>query len=324
VKFPSRISDNDWQEYPEARVFASTFDAFIDDLRSADAKGKVELESITAEMGDTWIYGYASDYRKMAEFRAFSNMRDKCLRESWCNLRDPRVFNASRFLLKLAEHTWGLYGVVGDGQPPYWSNDAFRAHVNDSGFRVAAQSWVEQAAYVQWALDALGTHPLAQVVQQELQDLVPVRPNVTALQRIPESDFGQLFACGKTIQVGVNANTGEINRLVMFGGQTVATPQNPIAALSYNTYDERDFDWYADEYSYSGSEESAAFVKPHLDSAMPSPVSKTWRPMLQELYFAPNSVPYVGCRLVQKLTFGQLPTSEYGAPQETWVSLSFI
>lgn len=47
----------------------------------------------------------------MADFRAFSAVRNKCLHEGWCSLADYRVFNASRFLLKLAEHTWGLYGI---------------------------------------------------------------------------------------------------------------------------------------------------------------------------------------------------------------------
>ncbi len=57
------------------------------------------------------IRRYASDPRKMADFRAFSAVRNKCLHEGWCSLDDYRVFNASRFLLKLAEHTWGIYGI---------------------------------------------------------------------------------------------------------------------------------------------------------------------------------------------------------------------
>jgi hypothetical protein len=74
-------------EFPNAKVFTSTFDTFIGELQHADEQGTVQLESVTQEMGDTWIYGYASDHRKMAELRAFSNVREKCLEEGWCSLR---------------------------------------------------------------------------------------------------------------------------------------------------------------------------------------------------------------------------------------------
>ncbi len=45
-------------EYPGASVFASTFDQFVGELATADQQGLVTLQNVTAEMGDTWIYGY--------------------------------------------------------------------------------------------------------------------------------------------------------------------------------------------------------------------------------------------------------------------------
>lgn len=40
-----------------------------------------------------------------------------------CSLDDPRVYNASRFMLKLAEHTWGSNGGIIDNI--HWTNDQF-------------------------------------------------------------------------------------------------------------------------------------------------------------------------------------------------------
>ena len=48
-------------EYPKASVFASTFDNFIRDVLPV----KDQLPVITKEVGDTWLYGAASDPLKM-------------------------------------------------------------------------------------------------------------------------------------------------------------------------------------------------------------------------------------------------------------------
>ena len=48
-------------EYPKASVFASTFDNFIRDVLPV----KDQLPVITKEVGDTWMYGAASDPLKM-------------------------------------------------------------------------------------------------------------------------------------------------------------------------------------------------------------------------------------------------------------------
>ena len=39
-----------------------------------------------------------------------------------CKLTDPRVWNSSRLLVKLPEHTWGLPSENDQG---HWSNPAF-------------------------------------------------------------------------------------------------------------------------------------------------------------------------------------------------------
>lgn len=306
------------KEFPGAQVFASSFDTFVDELAAADALGTVDLEVVTKEMGDTWIYGYASDPKKMASLRAFSAMRDKCLHEGWCVLDDPRIFNSSRFLLKLSEHTWGYYAITGDGNPPYWSNEEFELHRNASGFQVAAQSYVEQAQYVDWALQALGNHPLAAVVETELLNLVPTRPLLGGLQSIPAEKFGRDLQCGSSITLALDSNTGAIVKLIA-NGVSLATSSNRIAQLVYSTYDERDFDWYLKEYAYNGKVEQSAFTKPELETAHPSPVSKTWFPILLDLWWS-NSTS-VGCRMVQKLQFGHFPSSVYGAPKEVWMEV---
>ena len=49
-------------EYPGATVKTSTFDAFIKDVEPV----KAQLPVVDLEVGDTWMYGSASDPIKMA------------------------------------------------------------------------------------------------------------------------------------------------------------------------------------------------------------------------------------------------------------------
>jgi hypothetical protein len=126
----------------------------------------------------------------------------------------------------------------------------------------AAQSYLEQAQYVQWALDALGTHPLASAVKSELQLLVPVRPSLVGLNQIEPASFGNTLKCGSNIVFNIDPDTGAIVNLVMNGVQ-VATSTNRVADLSYSTYDGDDFNWYEEEYAYYQGE-SSAFVKPDI------------------------------------------------------------
>lgn len=86
-------------EYPEASVFASTYDAFVEDLQDA----RSTLPVYTAEVGDTWMYGVPSDPRKMAENRAITRARDACIGRGDCDPTSAEMANSTRFLIKPPE-----------------------------------------------------------------------------------------------------------------------------------------------------------------------------------------------------------------------------
>lgn len=90
------------QEYPQASVFASTWDAFTAELEAA----KASLPVYTGEVGDTWMYGAPSDPLKMAQYRALVRVRDACLDggdgddgrgdgAASCSLADPGMRNST-------------------------------------------------------------------------------------------------------------------------------------------------------------------------------------------------------------------------------------
>ena len=62
------------------------------------------------EVGDTWIYGVPSDPQKVSRMKvinsAYTALDEKGELESMLS-NDAVLRNATRFALKLGEHTWG-------------------------------------------------------------------------------------------------------------------------------------------------------------------------------------------------------------------------
>lgn len=79
-------------EYPGATVKTSTFDAFIKDVEPV----KAQLPVVDLEVGDTWMYGSASDPIKMAINRGLQRVagRMSTVRRPGVQLResgDPKL-----------------------------------------------------------------------------------------------------------------------------------------------------------------------------------------------------------------------------------------
>jgi len=84
------------------------------------------LPTIETELGDTWVHGAASDPQKLAFLRAAGAAVAACTAPGGgCAAGDPAVANATRFVMKNFEHTFGMDvkvrlcvdhdGAVGDG-----------------------------------------------------------------------------------------------------------------------------------------------------------------------------------------------------------------
>lgn len=71
--------------FPGATVKASTLEEFVRRLQTRlEGGGAAALPVVTAEMGDTWIGGVASDPVKAQRFRAIQRMRSTCLVSESC------------------------------------------------------------------------------------------------------------------------------------------------------------------------------------------------------------------------------------------------
>ena len=169
---------------------ASTFDDFTPHLlAAADA-----LPTIQQEVGDSWIFGPASDPVRLARVRLFQRQRSACIAAGSCGVSEAELRNFSRFLMKDAEHTFGAstWHYNDDKHPgdlpisSGYDNDVFWAartraysgHDNDSAVRVMEHSWREQRAWgLDYALAALPPEsPLARGIAAEIEATTPAAP----------------------------------------------------------------------------------------------------------------------------------------------------
>ena len=309
-------------EYPKASVFASTFDAFVEDVLPV----KDQLPVVTSEVGDTWMYGAPSDPLKMAQNRLIQRAWEDCLAkeraagghgggdESSCEWENSAAIrNMTRFLMKAPEHTWGTPGISGWGSGDDYDKANFTAHLNNDAYHAAASSWAEQRIFNYLAAQALveGKHPLADVVVAELAELSSVTPvDVSGMTFHP-------FAAGsKGVTVPIGAAqvtfdaTGAISSLQFDDLTEWASAEQPLAAFAYQTLN--DSDWKPFTYDYiNGHSMSGGFCKPGSNNYTES---KQWRPSLQGVYTRGNTA-------VAKMTMDPIAASKYGAPRELYLKV---
>jgi hypothetical protein len=166
--------------YPSAKsiVPSDAFDDFVDRVWPH----RDSLPVVTAEIGDTWIYGASTDCKKIAAFRAISRARLSCagasddavsasssthgqqhaqeqaqaLPSCGCTLREMRNFE--RLLMVGGEHTWGSDG--GGIRNQAWTRSSLEVMLrsNDTrshDFHLAVKTWLEQRAVLENAVATL-------------------------------------------------------------------------------------------------------------------------------------------------------------------------
>jgi hypothetical protein len=107
--------------------------------------------SIAEEIGDSWIHGAGTDPQKLARFRALQR-----LHAGWEAEPTPQRLGFGRRLALVAEHTWGVDIKTYLRDETAWDRADFdAARASDYRFDYTEQSWVEQRAYIDAALNEL-------------------------------------------------------------------------------------------------------------------------------------------------------------------------
>jgi hypothetical protein len=293
--------------YPNAEVQASTLDAFA----RAVLPIKDRLPVVTAEIGDTWIHGVGTDPRKAAQFRALQRLRQRWLSSGLAKAGDPHLFRFSQNLLLVAEHTWGLDIKVHLADFDAYATEAFQARLGQANYRKVETSWAEQRAYLEQAVQALGNTPMAVEARAALRDLEPRAPDQRGFMRIYDTTEPV-----DTAQFTVRFNErGAITGLQdRTSGLRWASPGHELAAFTYQTFSQADYDRYYRQYNRNKRQTRLwalpDFTKPGMASAQSE--SREWLPTLQALWHRHEAR---GDTLLAELACPAEATRRYGCPR---------
>jgi hypothetical protein len=295
------------RRFPNARIVASTLDAFAERLLEV----KDQLPVVTGEIGDTWIHGVGSDPKKVCGFRELSRLRRHWLETGQAQPADPQIQAFSRALLLVPEHTWGMDEKIYLDDYQNYTRAQFDSVRTSPRYQTFAASWAEQRAYIDTALAALGGTALADEARAALRRLEPARPNAAAMQRIAAPNEAIV---GAQLSIAIDAQTGAIAQLIERAtGRVWADPQHLLALLRYQTFAQADYDRFRRQYSINKRTTAAwavpDFTKPGM--AASGAESRWWLPSLSGLHHTRTAT---GERILVELALPAAATERYGCP----------
>ncbi|MGA3236883.1 MAG: DUF5054 domain-containing protein [Bryobacteraceae bacterium] len=260
------------KRFPNAQVTASN----LTGIANAVEPYRERLPVITQEIGDTWIYGAASDPLKVARYREVARLRSE-----WIGSRKlqeggdaDRAFLSS-FLLEV-EHTWGTDTKTWLDFDHYTPHD-LQSMLDRPKYKVVVSSWAEKR---QDLLDAIATlpAPLRAQATARVRGLNPVEPATAGLLQHRAGDPIET----RHFEIALDPQTGAITRLrSKKTGRDWASTRQPLALFSYQTLAKSDYDRFFAAYLKSKADWAPKdFGKPNIERF--GARSRTWLPVLME------------------------------------------
>ena len=250
------IFDTVEKMFPNASVVAS--DAFDDFIRAV-IPVKDLLPVVTAEIGDTWIYGADSDPLKVAQYRAVLRLRSECIARGECDPTDPQFQTFERLLIKLGEHTWGWNG--GQSRIKDWSNPEFQqALATDPNFYTSPWTWSEQRMFIDNAIQALPDSHFKSALLAELSEIQPTRVDQTGFS--PASDPTAPIQLPGGGSVAFDLTGAIIHLQTSDSSANWASQDKPLARLWYENMDSAYFEDFSKDYNIAKI--ATNFIKPGL------------------------------------------------------------
>jgi hypothetical protein len=257
-------------QFPGAEIKASNLNevaAAIDQVRDT-------LPTITGEIGDTWIYGCASDPIKVARYREIARLRKAWLTKGQFAIGDPTDQSLLRRLLLAAEHTWGTDTKTYLDCDHYQPNDLAKV-LYRPGYTVMEASWKEKRDNIDAGIAVL-PHDLRSEAEARLNELSANRPRTDdlALHNPGESVETKHFV------LAVDPATGSIIRLQnRRSGREWASVQHPIALFTYQTLSSQDYASFIGRYITVQTDWAPRdFGKPGIEKFQAA--SREWHPRL--------------------------------------------
>jgi hypothetical protein len=267
-------------QFPNAEITACN----LSDMANALQPYRANLPVVTQEIGDTWIYGCASDPRKVARYREVSRLRDAWIAQGKFQIGDATDLALLRSLLLEVEHTWGTDTKTWIDFDNYKPADLARM-LDTKGYKVMEFSWEEKRKDL---YDAVASLP-ADLRDQALTAVQDLTPHWYDLNPSPQA---VVQPAGKPIEtahfiLGLDAQTGAITRLQNKStGHEWASKTNPIALFTYQTLSQEDYQRFLKAYVLLNDSTiqwaPMDYGKPNIEKY--GAVHQDWHPSKAEVY----------------------------------------
>lgn len=257
--------------YPHAAVRAATFNdvaAVVDTVR-------LTLPVVTSEIGDTWIYGCASDPSKVAEYRCTARLRQQWIAKGRFVTGDSTDRNLLRRCLLAAEHTWGTDTKTYLDDSHYRPTDLATV-LDQPGYTVMRTSWQEKR---QNTLDAISHLPDGLKLQAQAA-MRATKASIPETQGMHAHDPAQpLETANFTLRLdpATGAIIGLRNKRT---GVEWASDSNPLALFTYQTLSPEQYAAYLKHYLVTETDWGPKdFGKPGMERF--TPLARDWHPRIE-------------------------------------------
>ncbi len=188
------------RRFPNATLEACSLNAVAEALEPL----KETLPEVTAEIGDTWIYGFASAPSRMARFRAVMACFDRWVATG--ALTPEASVDVAVALGMVAEHTWGVDVKTFLKAWDCYAPEAFRAARGTAPFRFAERSWAEvdgrlaaAVALLPAPLRAEAEAAMAEAVRAEACPIPPAEAEAEPWRAALPGGVGAVGLCYQTL-----------------------------------------------------------------------------------------------------------------------------
>jgi hypothetical protein len=276
------------QQFPNASIRASN----LTDIANAVEPHKGALPVLTQEIGDTWIYGVASDPVKLARYREILRLRSEWIGQGKLQVGDSADL---AFLAKFAlavEHTWGTDTKTWLDFDHY-TPDALAQMLEQPQYKTVTGSWVEKRADID---QGIATLPPALRAEADAR-LTLLKPRAPETSNLKAHDASTPIETAH-FTIGLDPATGAVVRLRGKAGKREwASAEHPLASFSYQTLSKADYDRFLASYITLQTDWAPKdFGKPNIEKF--GAQSRTWTTKLTRVMSGEDQHEY---RIVARL-----------------------
>jgi hypothetical protein len=289
------------RQFPDADVGASTLDNFANDLLPHWETFPV----VTSELGDSWIYGAASDPPRITPYRALLRLYRKWIDEDRLDPLREDLDQFARHLMWIPEHTWGVMVDKLEDRTSY-EGRVFEQLRSSSAAQLIERSWEEQRSHLQAAVASLRDPDAVGAARGVVVKSLAKRPSQDDYQPV-----ARRWWTTPHFELAID-DTGAISRLTVPERRSRwATESHCLGRFSFEAFSCADYERFVEQYVTLPGVDWArlAFTKDGMD---PSIAHKVWHPQLVEC--RQRSTPH-GRQLLLILTLPKLAIERYGAPR---------